>query len=936
MNKGTASWSKTGLIAYGDNHSVDANLCITFLETVNGTNWRFHPPKKYVLHPQLHEQQYLKDGSSSGTSKSHHFFYNVTSVHWNNWISLPGDLLAVCDELGNMTMILAGYDKNGSSTLDKLTVLFQDNVYKFYNQTLPLEDKVSMKVERKQTKKEYNTTIMDFQWIGSQKPLIAVQNATRDPSTHTFKNQVQQCLPYGVFHPTSIKSACIAVRRNGQLDFWYQFSNSKDHKKITLQLSPCQNQRNNELEWFQFAKIAHMNEDQTLLISAYSNLTCKFSFYKLHVNWNVNTSNPNAVNDPSLDLQFLLNFSPDLISSQGEILELEDYQVISRTYDNDSQPEVLMVYGIAGTSKSLVKKFHINQSKLSLSFTSIFSPLGNSNPESLKSPLYSIKHTGDLSFDSKVVEVDSHILDSIVTFRLHNGTVKVYNNMTWNLENDEYDAHSTLPYVKNVITSMFCAGFHYPKLPPTDAIEWCQISPSMGGIVAKLKLKSTPQYYTFVHQDEGDSTRDEMDAVVLAYGFVVSNHRQHSGEDLSIAMKNHVLKLYELDTKRAENFIVKLINTVYGLFGVSPDAPKEVLDKMIMSRPIQRLMLLQLELGSSFENNNIYNMSRVVMSLRNVLFAFNGVSRNVQVMIQHTATMNLQQSSGKVFHFAFSKQDLIYSLIPCAKWFVKFVTFLTQQMIVLVNNPSDRENNLVLGVFGAKMTRTLILSVLNEIKKIVQLVTKFPESSYPVLNESSSYLRKVLGDAPVNFEKFETFLVDVNNKFTSLSEQQPALSSQMEPSLIIKGEIPEEITQIKDFLLSYSNTAVLSHIKPADVYFEDTSDLRIFTAEYFSEPVFKLLQPLDQGLVIDDAKLPHGFNTAKSFSNIDTDDISNEKLVMDKNQKLKRCCRCGSVTRAGYTVPQDSTVVPTSISTKRWTNLYSKICVCSGFLYELE
>ena len=134
--------------------------------------------------------------------------------------------------------------------------------------------------------------------------------------------------------------------------------------------------------------------------------------------------------------------------------------------------------------------------------------------------------------------------------------------------------------------------------------------------------------------------------------------------------------------------------------------------------------------------------------------------------------MNLQQPSGKLFQFAFSKQDLIYSLIPCAKWFVKLVTFLTQQMIVLINKPEDQENTLVLGILSSKMTRQLLLSVLSEIRKIIHLVTKFPETTFPILNESSIYLRKVLSDSPVNFEKFETFLADVNYKFTSLSEQQ--------------------------------------------------------------------------------------------------------------------------------------------------------------------
>lgn len=128
------SWSKTGIIAYSDSQSSNANICLTFLESINGINWRFHTPQKYVLHPQLHEVQYQESSSTPSTHSTTtsvngsttagvgstpnfggnsnksppQFFYNISSIHWNNWFSLPGDMLAVCDELGNMTMLITG------------------------------------------------------------------------------------------------------------------------------------------------------------------------------------------------------------------------------------------------------------------------------------------------------------------------------------------------------------------------------------------------------------------------------------------------------------------------------------------------------------------------------------------------------------------------------------------------------------------------------------------------------------------------------------------------------------------------------------------------------------------------------------------------------------------------------------------------------------
>ena len=180
------SWSKTGIIAYSDSQSSNANICLTFLESINGINWRFHTPQKYVLHPQLHEVQYQESSSTPSTHSTTtsvngsttagvgstpnfggnsnksppQFFYNISSIHWNNWFSLPGDMLAVCDELGNMTMLITGQRPDRATTYEKLTMVFQDNVYKIYNHVMPLKpvDKLRpMNIERKQTRKEYNT-----------------------------------------------------------------------------------------------------------------------------------------------------------------------------------------------------------------------------------------------------------------------------------------------------------------------------------------------------------------------------------------------------------------------------------------------------------------------------------------------------------------------------------------------------------------------------------------------------------------------------------------------------------------------------------------------------------------------------------------------------------------------------------------------------------
>lgn len=963
LGENLISWSKTGLIAYADKNSPDGNLCITFLETINGTNWRFHPPKKYIIHPHLHEissspssggvkKNATAPTSGSGSTSSHsgsnasklsnYFFYNINSVHWNNWFNLPGDMLAVCDELGNMTMLILGQGPQGPVTMDKLTMLFQDNVYKIYNQLLQLDESVDngIKVEKKKTKKEYQTAISEFFWISSSKPVISSQYCVLDSSIDTYRNKVQQVPPYGMFHPPFIKYACLAIRKNGQIDFWYQFSNSKNHKKITLQLSNSQNNENKELNWLQFTKITPINEEQSMLITSYSKLTNRLSFYKLRVNWNINTTNQNQLNDLTLTLSHICDTNLDSIDTEGRVLELVNLHVLSKSpLEKDLSPEIVLLYDICGTNSSIVKRYRLCQSQLNAVYLRILKPAFSQTDNVGLKPTnrYSIVHSVDMVLDGKVKYMTSEVLDGFVTFYFQDTSIKTYSQSDWKLENERLQHQNRQGKFRDIITSVLSVGFKYPKIPSLSLVEWVKVSPAMTCVILKLKNKNTPQLYSIYQDHILNRDLDSVNSTAFAFGFVAIIHRQLSAEDLSIACKTHLMKISKDDPLRGKEFITALMSNIYSFFNITPDAPSEILDKMISSRPVQKAMLLQLELGSSSSHKNVYEMARVVMSLRNVYFAFNGVARNLQFAIEQlNGTNSIQLTNGKLFQTAFTKQDLVHSLIPIAKWFVEFVTYLIQNVLIMINNDSKNESSLVSGVFGARIPRSLMISILNEIKRVTQLVTKFPETTYPILNESSKFLKMILNESPVSFEKFETFLTDVNNKFITLNEHEPSNSREL--SLLVKAEIPPEFSKVADFLLVYSKNVILAHIDPASVYFTDTSGLRISKDELFQHDIITLLQPLEKGLVVNSDDLPANFKTSRSFSQIKYDGISYDNLSEKeiKEGKLKRCCRCGCITRAGYVISTDKTIVPTSIQTKRWPTMYARVCICSGYLYELE
>ncbi|CCH58860.1 hypothetical protein TBLA_0B00150 [Henningerozyma blattae CBS 6284] len=1003
LSSSSVSWSKIGLIAYADNVSTEGNLSITFLETINGLNWRFHEPQKYCIHPHLHETQFhsssnvfvggshgpnsvnsgntipastgqtstpsilgsLPVSNNASKSSSHHFFYSISSVYWNNWFNLPGDMLAVCDELGNMTMLILGQSPQGPVTIDKLTMLFQDNVYKLHNQLLPLQqvNEKSDKIERKETKKEYQTTILDFSWFSSSKPIISSQFCVLDSSTDLYKNKVQQIQPYGVFYPPSMKYGCLAVRKNGQVDFWYQFSNSKNHKKITTHLLNAQNKETNELDWLQFAKITPMNEDQCILITTFSRISKRLTFYKLHVNWNINPTNPTIINNPSLRVYHLLETTVDSINEEGNPIELTDLYILSRPSSEKEPPlEVLLIFENLEDSTSIIKRYRLTKSKVSKDFLKMLNidinniqdqnsntvlnhtnntstnnnnNMNNNYTNMLSSKRYTLTFFDKIKLEKRVVSISSKNLYEFITIYFEDGTIKTYSHNEWKLESDKLKNQNNLGKYRNILTSVISCGFQFPKTFHSSSLEWMIISPSMTGAIVKLKKRQTPNYFA-IETDVSDGERDRLTATAYAFGFVSSTHRQLSSEDLSISCKTHLMKINEVNNERAHEFVTSLMTSIYSFFNMTPDAPKDILDKMISSRPVQKTILLQLELSNGLKQTNIYEMSRSIMSLRNVLFAFNGVARNLQFAIEQINSNSISHSNGKLFQAIFTKQDLIHSLIPIAKWFIKFVTYLIQGAILMINDNNSKSNTLVLGILGAKIPRTIMISILSEINKVIQLITKYPETTFPILDESSNFLRMIILESPINLEDLERLLIDVNTSLIKFTEHKPYFIKN--PRLLVTSAVLEGDKDVENYLLSLVKNTFLKDDTTSNIFFSDTNGLRITNDVFFQKELLQSLQPLSKGLVVDQEILPNKFQDSKSISILTYDSISYEEFTLDEIQgkKLKRCCRCGSITRAGYTIFPSRAVIATSIQTKRWPTMYSRVCICSGYLYELD
>lgn len=92
-----------------------------------------------------------------------------------------------------------------------------------------------------------------------------------------------------------------------------------------------QDQRTKEFDWLLFAKVTPINDDQSMLITTYSQLSKRLTFFKLHMSWNVNTANPTLLNDPSLKISHIFETTLDAVDEEGYVLDLAHLHVLSKS-----------------------------------------------------------------------------------------------------------------------------------------------------------------------------------------------------------------------------------------------------------------------------------------------------------------------------------------------------------------------------------------------------------------------------------------------------------------------------------------------------------------------------------------------------------------------------------------------------------------------------
>lgn len=1026
-----ASWSKYGIILHADG----PNIGLTYLENLNGKNWRLAPSKWYKISKKEEASANL-DGDLDPSK----FFSNtlpITYIQFNNWATLNGETAAILDVGGNVTLVTLGYEKERICTFDNFTISFQDIVYKipgsgevidtkstgstyydlkyFANQISNGYDGKYKEPWKKDIAKKEETTdlndknlnenskidtgILSFQWIGNSKKVMTSKlqatwkdsiniGNTNNSSKSVLVNKLQfNNLPlFGCYYPHYIKHVFCAIRRNSEFVLWYNFLNSRTTRKVFLKLDV-----NLGDELLDDSQIAYCQEINCFLISSLQKDKNLLKVYKLSIDWNLKqyqllqqkqeeqhpNINANELPHPILKSEEIASFSLETQLNGMDCLFVKHY-FLNRSYEDSSSQdaELILHYELkdllTGSVDTILKRFIVKR----ISPTTLSTNIPLTQDTNIKLNRYQLKYLSDLEFTSnRVVQLDFHSILDIVIIRLANGEVETYKRSNWMNCKDKNEMINSGKGIVNGnldISTPLEVGFQFGNMNKDEKdIEWCITSPLAAGLLFKYKGDLDLRFMTYTSIDKS-SMISELQIISLAHNFVhCTTHQPCGGEDVTLAIFNFLYNLHHESNNKKKDILFLILKTCFKFFGFMANSETEYIQKILVTKPMQKLTLLHLELSQSIENNeNSTVMVRILLQLRTFWFAISQVSKTVT---QAIANMNnIQQQQDKTngnnisilsLTLSYTKQDSIESIITFTKWFFKFVNMINKEMILILNQQTNKHSEFTIAVIGSKITRSMLLANIAELKKLTKIIVQFKTTSVSILQQSSNEFLDLINQHSKLITNFEVYLtkLDESLKQAESEEQQNAnptegvrLDGAFKETLIFsKGEIHKTFSAYKQIIIKLYSNLVLPNLDISSLYFaSNDSDLKLFTSEFFANPkaAENLSKPQSCDVIVD------GYNEMflKNF-NTSIDDITKEKLKNQKSAKqFKQCNRCNSVTVSSaksiclnknldyydntnyfYFNRHIYNGLSPNLISRRWSSSYYQMCMCSGILKTL-
>ncbi|CCH44548.1 Mediator of RNA polymerase II transcription subunit 16 [Wickerhamomyces ciferrii] len=900
------SWSKNGFIAYSD-LTPTSNLSITKLESIKGSSWRLSPKKIYQI----------KTNPLSSLNP-------ITNVYW----STSGMDLAIIDDLGNLTILSTGVLKTNSShqlsCFEDVDIIYQDDVCE-----RPLNTKQPKLLNSSQNGGDSTTKVISFKWLNVDKPIISNSPAVRvhttqesmvssgaaadgaaassDSSGYAYSYAVHQYKSYGILHPIQGKSGFFAVRRNGEVDFYYQATvQGSDFQKTSVLLEDVDNI--NSL-WLKHADIG-FNRDGSLIVATYSPLVKALRVYQVKIDWGTVSSTTKL--SPKLSVVKLVSEPLNIIGDNGFPQELNGIDIISPNFSLDTELEILLTFngpGVVG-GKTLLKKLQLSNEFKNLRFKND----GFNNDSAITVENYTnLASTGDILLQQEVLDISFKNFEFIIAITLANGEIQLRNRKSLNLLGNKNNEP-----IPQSISTLLDAGYEFP-LPgfKPDAVS---ISPNICGYVVYNPHDRLLKYHT-TSRPTSNLVKGEVLTLSAAFGYKYSSacFTNLSSDDLIIAIQSEIFKIK--DTQLKNQLILAILEESHRALNFSLDHSKDQIDRLLVNPPIQKLLSLQYSLGKLTSTNETTLIALSILNLRLVAFS---LMLSLRTLFHHQ--QRVTKKGNESLMDSIYRSESVLSTLGTINWFMEFLIFTVQELINVVHSDDLQDkshfNTIMLSLLLSKIPRSLMVYSIAGIKRIDGFLVKVQDlnnTSNPgslnmeVLNKSIERYKHLL--TLIDLDKFEKFLSDTENLFHRQLDKSSALS--IEQTLVFQNKIPSGYQVSIDAMLNKFQELLQDSPNLSELYFHDTRwlNLQIRTNKNPSK-IFK--GPED--------KVPILFGTNETL----IDDVT--KVVITNKEKLKKCLRCEYITSNDTEGYFSSSIkgASSNANLNHWPVAFHRTCLCGS------
>ncbi|KAH3680924.1 hypothetical protein WICMUC_000067 [Wickerhamomyces mucosus] len=902
MNNRGQNWSKNGIIAYSDLKD-SKNLSFTNIESIDGgSTWSLAPKRSYSI--RLNETSKINE---------------ISQLIWSS----NGNDLSVIDNFGNLSIITLGLKKtnignnqNNNSTNNFINSCLEDleTIYQDYN----------INIHSKNSSME----ILDFKWLNNEKPIIANSPAIKQ-SNGNYNYSVHQYKSYGCIHIVNNKSGFFLIRKNGLLELHYQtLNNSKlEFAKISIRLGVSINQnkidqQNNntdnvdngnliiENQWLSQAKITYLRDGHVIIVT-YNPIDQYLKVYKILVNWGYNQQTNTL--QPSLQVEILINekftkFDP---KTNYLPLKIDQIKLIPPNFSTDTDLDILINFINQDDENVILCKYQITNK-----FKNLKLQKDDDDSNEIEG-YYIFKLVEEIEIEEKILDISTQNFGFLLILILENklGEVEIQTRSRKTLK-----LHDQI----NSICTLSDFGFKFPSIPISKSQKIC-LSPSFSGFVSLNNYNELEFFHGIskINSNEIFSQNNESlktISVGISYLFSSACYLSLSADELIPLIQ----KILVDNPNYREEFITKLLKECHTSLNFSLDYPKDQIDKIIVSPPVQKLLSLQNSLAIFHQQQRIN-----------------------------------KRGSFETLSDAIIRSDTVLSNLGTINWFSDFLIFSIQELIKF--NQDSTHKTVILSLILGKISRNLIIYSIAGIKRIENFLIKIEEhnNNYIKQNISNSNKNpsidlikeiltksfdklKLLKKFQTQFDQFETFLNSLEKLIQIPENSLNSLEKlEIEQYLILENKIPEFFFQnnqlMPKILELFQNTFVINNDNLSSIYLHDCQWLNLQIKE----------NQLPTSIILKDN------NLIKNSLRIDlnkklVDDITKLKLIINPIilKNLKVCNRCGNITvsnpshgtineifGSNYSYGDEYSIpgILNGVHSGNWMIAFQRSCTCGGF-----